>query len=206
MRPEATEDFDPITYASDVRAEVPDYEELQRAAIAATRAFAVHRVLELGVGTGETTVRLLEQHPQALIWGLDSSPAMLQAAHARCPAARFRVARMQDPLPQGPFGLALSVLAVHHLHALEKASLFQRVHDVLEPGGMFVLGDLVTVENPADTVTEIDGEFDTPSRADEQLAWLREAGFSAELHWRLRDLAVLVARRGSLQRPLRRTL
>ena len=197
MQGEAAEDFDPVTYASDIRAEVPDYEELQQAAIAATRAVAVHRVLELGVGTGETTVRLLERHPDALIWGLDSSPAMLHAACARCPAARFRVARMQDPLPKGPFGLALSVLAVHHLHALEKASLFQRIHDVLEPGGVFVLGDLVTVENPADMVTEIDHEFDTPSRADEQLAWLREAGFSAELHWRLRDLAVLVARRGN---------
>src|SRR5687768_13459163 len=102
-----------------MRAEVPDYEALQQAAIGATRSVAVHRVLELGVGTGETTVRLLEQHPDALIWGLDSNSAMLQAAQARCPGARFRVGRMQDPLPQGPFGLALSVLAVHHLHALE---------------------------------------------------------------------------------------
>src|SRR5688500_17305704 len=47
VQPEASEDFDPVTYASDVRAEVPDYEELQRVAIAATRAVAIHRMLEL---------------------------------------------------------------------------------------------------------------------------------------------------------------
>lgn len=195
MATEAEEDFDPVTYASDIRSEVPAYEQLQAAAISATRVIGAGRVLELGVGTGETTVRLLERHSLAAIWGIDSSAALLQVAQARCARARFRVGRMQDPLPRGPFDLVLSVLAVHHLHALEKASLFQRVYDVLEPGGMFVLGDLVTVEDPADIVTEIDGEVDTPSRADEQLAWLREAGFIAELHWRQRDLAVLVARR-----------
>lgn len=193
--PTEEEDFDPVTYASDIRSEVPAYDLLQAAAISATRAALGARVLELGVGTGETTVRLLEQHPLAAVWGVDTSAALLQVARARCPRARFRVGRMQDPLPRGPFDLVLSVLAVHHLHALEKASLFQRVHDVLQPGGMFVLGDLVVVEDPADIVTEIDGEVDTPSRVDEQLAWLREAGFTAELHWRLRDLAVLVARR-----------
>ncbi|HEU5076581.1 MAG TPA: class I SAM-dependent methyltransferase [Polyangiaceae bacterium] len=193
--PTEEEDFDPVTYASDIRSEVPAYDLLQAAAISATRAALGQRVLELGAGTGETTARLLEQHPLAAVWGVDTSAALLRVAQARCPRARFRVGRMQDPLPRGPFDLVLSVLAVHHLHALEKASLFQRVYDVLQPGGMFVLGDLVTVENPADIVTEVDGAVDTPSRADEQLAWLREVGFSAELRWRLRDLAVLVAQR-----------
>lgn len=195
--PNEEEDFDPVTYASDIRSEVPAYDLLQAAAISATAAALGKRVLELGPGTGETTARLLEQHPLAAVWGVDTSAALLRVAQARCPRARFRVGRMQDPLPRGPFDLVLSVLAVHHLHALEKASLFQRVYDVLQPGGVFVLGDLVTVENPADIVTEIDGAVDTPSRADEQLAWLREVGFTAELRWRLRDLAVLVAQRAA---------
>lgn len=195
--PNEEEDFDPVTYASDIRSEVPAYDLLQAAAISATAAALGQRVLELGPGTGETTARLLEQHPLAAVWGVDTSAALLRVAQARCPRARFRVGRMQDPLPRGPFDLVLSVLAVHHLHALEKASLFQRVYDVLQPGGIFVLGDLVTVENPADIVTEIDGAVDTPSRADEQLAWLREVGFTAELRWRLRDLAVLVAQRAA---------
>lgn len=193
--PTEEEDFDPVTYASDIRSEVPAYDLLQAAAISVARTAVAVRVLELGVGTGETTLRLLEHHPLAAVWGVDTSAALLQVARARCPRARLRVGRMQDPLPRGPFDLVLSVLAVHHLHALEKVSLFQRIHDVLQPGGMFVLGDLVAVEDPADIVTEIDAEVDTPNRADEQLAWLREAGFAAELHWRVRDLAVLVARR-----------
>src|SRR5690606_5975604 len=103
--------------------------------------------------------------------------------------------RLQAELPRGPFDVVVSVLAVHHLHALEKASLFERVGRVLQPGGRFVLADLIVPEDPRDVVTEVDGEVDVPSRIDEQLAWLGEAGFSARLEWRLFDLAVIVASR-----------
>lgn len=187
--------FDPLTYLSDIREEIPEYDVLQRAAIAATLNREVRHVLELGAGTAETTLRLLEEHPCARVVGLDASADMLKVAAARCPRGRFVVGRMQEPLPRGPFDLVMAALSVHHLHALEKASLFQRVHGVLEPGGRFVLADLVVPDDPADVVTEVDGEYDVPSRVDEQLAWLREAGFRARLQWCDRDLAVLVADR-----------
>lgn len=188
-------DFDPLTYLSDVREEIPQYEALQCATITATLDRKVHHVLELGAGTGETTLRLLGEHPGAELVGLDANADMLKVASTRCPAARFVPGRMQGPLPPGPFDLVVAALSVHHLHALEKASLFQRVHGVLEPCGRFVLADLVVPDDPADVVTEVDGQFDVPSRVDEQLAWLREAGFRARLHWCDRDLAVLVADR-----------
>ena len=69
------------------------------------------------------------------------------------------------------------------------------MHDVLAPGGRVVIGDLVVPPDPADVVTPIDWEYDLPSSAEEQLAWLREAGFAARVAWRERDLAVLVGER-----------
>ena len=39
--------------------------------------FPPGRVLELGVGTGETTRRLLERYPDAEVTGLDSQPEMV---------------------------------------------------------------------------------------------------------------------------------
>ena len=68
-----------------------------------------------------------------------------------------------------------------------------RVAGVLAPGGRFVLGDLVVPDDPADVVTEIDGVYDTPSSAAEQLGWLRDAGLDARIVWSHRDLAVFVA-------------
>src|SRR5436853_6579130 len=54
--------WNPDTYLEQIRAEVPRYDELQKAAVEAV-PFAPDRVLELGMGTGETTRVLLESHP-----------------------------------------------------------------------------------------------------------------------------------------------
>ena len=179
--------------------DVPAYGALQAAVAqaAASAARPVTRLLELGTGTGETALRVLAGHPGATLTGIDASEPMLARARPRLPGADLRVARLQDPLPDGPFGVVFSALAVHHLDAPEKASLFARVHAVLAPGGRFVLGDLIVPEDAADVVTPIDGVFDTPSSVDEQLGWLEDAGLSAELAWRDRDLAVLVGTRGA---------
>jgi hypothetical protein len=53
-------------------------------------------------------------------------------------------------------------------------------------------------DDPADATTPLNPGFDLPSGADEQVAWLREAGLDARLTWAERDLAVLHARRPPL--------
>jgi tRNA (cmo5U34)-methyltransferase len=90
-----------------------------------------------------------------------------------------------------------SALAVHHLDGAAKADLFARVAAVLESGGRFVLADVVVPDDPADATTPLSPGFDLPSRADEQVAWLREAGLDATVVWSEGDLAVIVAVRPS---------
>lgn len=188
--------FDPESYPALMAAEVPDYEHLQAQAAAATAPVApVRRVLDLGTGMGETARRVLERHPDAELVGIDESEAMLAHARAVLPAADLRVSRLEDPLPAGPFDLAVSALAVHHLRGSGKADLFGRIVEVLRPGGRFVLADVVVPEDPSDVVTPIDGVYDVPSRVDEQLQWLAAAGFAPAVAWSHRDLAVLVADR-----------
>ena len=188
--------WDPDSYLALMRAEVPDYERLQDETVAATGS-AVRRVLELGTGTGETARRVLERHPAAFVLGIDASSEMLEHARATLPddRAELRVARLQDPLPDGPFEVVVSVLAVHHLDAAGKADLFERVARQLAPGGRLVLGDVVVPEHASDVVTPIDGDYDTPSTVAEQLAWLTAAGLEAEVVWAHRDLAVMAGTR-----------
>ena len=63
------------------------------------------------MGTGETTRRLIEAYPDAWVIGLDSSPDMV--FRARQSYDDVQLARMEDPLPDGPWDLVISVLSVN---------------------------------------------------------------------------------------------
>jgi len=181
--------FDPDTYLQLMERDVPGYGDLQRRLADATVDVDARHVLDLGAGTGETARRVLAHHPEARLVAVDESEAML--ARLPLPGERI-VARLQDPLPAGPFDLVVSALAVHHLDGREKRTLFERIREALRPGGRFVLGDVVLAERP---VAPLTAGYDKPDRAADQLEWLRAAGFEAELLWEHDDLALLVADR-----------
>lgn len=189
--------FDPESYLDMVTSEMPAYFSLQQAAAEATAGLVADRILELGIGTGETATRVLLLHPSAHLTGMDASPEMLQRARERLPKAELRVSRLQDPLPGGSFDLVVSALAVHHLDGEEKADLFKRVAERLRPGGRFVLADVVVPDDPDDAITPIDEDdpYDKPSRVEDQLRWLQAAGFRSRVTWAQRDLAVIVGDR-----------
>jgi tRNA (cmo5U34)-methyltransferase len=191
----ANVDWDPDAYLDSMLAEIPSYLDLQAEVAAATDGFDVSQVLELGVGTGETARRVLERHPHASWTAIDNNEAMLGRAREALPDADLRRSRLEDPLPDGPFDLVVTSLVVHHLDGAGKQDLFRRVFEVLEPGGVFVLGDVVVPDDPTDAQIEIDWVVDLPDRLDHQLRWLREAGFEAEPTWSYKDLAVVRATR-----------
>jgi tRNA (cmo5U34)-methyltransferase len=183
--------WDPDGYLERVRAEVPDYDRIQDELAHATEGIDARRMLELGTGSGVTSRRVLARHPHAHLTGVDSSEHMLAAADL--PGADLRLQDLGDPLPEGPFDLVVSALAIHHLDAAAKADLFARVAAVLAPGGRFVMADVVVPEDPADVVTPLDPGFDLPEAVPDLLAWLQDAGLRGRVAWQARDLAVLVA-------------
>ena len=184
-------EWNPDTYLDEMLEEIPGYEELEAAVAAAARGT---KVLELGTGTGETALRVLERNPGARWTGIDASEAMLAAARARLPEdADLRVQRLEDPLPEGPFDLVVSVLAVHHLDADGKRDLFTKVCRLTSN---FVMGDVVVPERPEDAAIEIDWVYDLPSSVADQKTWLREAGFDeVDAQYVRPDLAVFTARK-----------
>ena len=173
--------FAPDTYQAMIREDVPRYDELQRVTVEAV-PFAPARVLELGVGTGETTRRLLDRFPAADVTGLDSTPEMVFAAREL--GIEVRLARMEDPLPDGPWDLVVSVLTIHHLTADGKRDLFRRVR---EQSRALVFGDVVEVP-PERQVASLTEGFDIPSPAADQAEWC-----GGEVVWEVDDLAVIRA-------------
>jgi tRNA (cmo5U34)-methyltransferase len=128
-------DWTPEVYLERIRAQVPRYDELQEQAIAAV-PFPPERVLELGMGTGETTNRLIEAFPEAWVIGLDSSPDMV--FRARQTYDDVQLARMEDPLPDGPWDLVISVLSAGDLDDDQLEALCRRVK---EHSRSLVIGD-----------------------------------------------------------------
>jgi tRNA (cmo5U34)-methyltransferase len=132
------------------------------------------------MGTGETTRRLLEVHDDAWVVGLDASPNMVY--RAREMFDDVQLARMEDPLPDGPWDLVISVLSVHHLRDDAKRTLFRRVR---EQSRSLVIGDVVKAEKQ---VTPIEPDFDFPDTADQLAEWC-----DGEITWTADDLAVVRA-------------
>lgn len=169
----------PESYLDEIRAEVPRYDELQEETIEAI-PFSPQRVLELGVGTGETTRRLRARYPDAELTGLDSQPEMV--FKARELGIEVRLARMEDPLPDGPWDLVISVLSIHHLTDEQKRDLFRRVR---EQSRALVMGDVVITEPQ---MTPLEEGVDLPSPVDDLVEWC-----GGEIVWEADDLAVIRA-------------
>lgn len=174
--------WDPGTYLEMVRGEVPRFDELQAAAIEAIPfpPESKLRVLDLGIGTAETSRRLLDAHPDAELTGIDSSPEMV--FHARELGMEVRLGRMEDPLPDGPWDLVIAVLSVHHLRTDLKRELMRRVS---EQSRSLVIGDVVQADV---SVTPIEPDWDFPERAAELAEWS-----GGEVVWEADDLAVVRA-------------
>ncbi|RIY00001.1 trans-aconitate 2-methyltransferase [Aureimonas flava] len=87
------------------------------------------RIADLGCGPGNSTALLAERFPEAEIIGFDTSDAMLEAARARLPDARFERADIAAFAPDTPFDLVFSNAALQWVrgHARLVPALFAHV-------------------------------------------------------------------------------
>jgi tRNA (cmo5U34)-methyltransferase len=113
---------------------------------------AAIRILDLGAGTGLLTALLAQAFPRADFTLVDISEAMLEQARQRFAAepARFHFHALdftEEPL-RGSYEAAVSALSIHHVSGDAKRHLFQKVHQVLCAGGLFINADQVHGPTP----------------------------------------------------------
>ena len=184
----------------------------------------LRRFLDLGCGAGAMSELLLERWPPSEGVLVDFSEPMLSRAEAKLAhhAGRWRAhtADLNDPrwreaLSGGRYDAVVSGLAIHHLPAARKRALFAEVLELLEPRGLFVNMDYVSIAGPlqglfdeqmlagavrADRESggshsheelDLDDDDDRPDSVEDQLAWLREVGFEdVEVHFKWAEAAV----------------
>lgn len=107
-------------------------------------------ILELCCGEGLLAGALLERFPGCTIYGFDGSPAMLEHARRRLVGygdhfqpQLFDLADRSWRAPEWPIHAVVSSLTIHHLDGAEKQQLFQDMARLLQPGGSFLIADVI---------------------------------------------------------------
>lgn len=113
--------------------------------IGAADLAAGQRVLEIGCGTGNVSLRVARRYPGLEVVGTDPDPLALARARRKAgdlPGLRFERAYGQElPYPDGSFDRVLSALMLHHLDEATKAATLAETARVLRPGGSLHIVD-----------------------------------------------------------------
>ena len=204
------------TYDRDRSRLIPGCDSFYRWAIDLIPAQA-KKILDLGAGSGLLSALIRQRFPQAQIHLIDFSGPMLDLARARLgddPRITYQQADyVIDPLPTDLCAV-VSSLSIHHLEDADKRTVFARIYQSLAPGGVFINAEQVAGPTPAlDTrykslwleqvraagATEqqiADSLYrqqeDRCASVEEQLTWLRAAGFAdADCWYKENRMAVL---------------
>jgi tRNA (cmo5U34)-methyltransferase len=166
----------------------------------------IERFLDLGTGDGRLLALVGQRHPNARGIGIDASAPMLTRAQRRFadnPLVELHEHDLAEPLPvqRGAFEAIVSALAIHHLPDQRKRSLFSEIHELLAPSGVFANLELVASPTPdlhARFRQAIGRPHEDPSDRlaglEEQLQWLREAGFTrVDCRFKWLELTLFVA-------------
>lgn len=119
--------------------------KVHRALIDQAGFTAGQRVLEIGCGTGNMSVRVKRTHPEVEFVGSDPDPLALARARRKArdlTGIRFERGYAQRlPYPDASFDRVLSALMFHHLDHDTKVATAAEVARVLRPGGSLHLAD-----------------------------------------------------------------
>lgn len=161
------------------------------------------KVLDLGAGTGLYSGMVQSVFPNAEFTLLDLAPEMLEKAKFRFSkmgkSPKILIGDYIETDLGDSYDLIISALSIHHLSDFDKELLYQRIYNVLKPGGIFVNADQILGKTAdleelyrqhwlnsirANGILEEDlkaaqkrMEYDRMATLDIQLRWLEAAGF-----------------------------
>jgi tRNA (cmo5U34)-methyltransferase len=203
-------------YDTRIRTFIPRYDEMLDVAAATVNAVRPRVVVDLGIGTGALSSRVMRRRGTRLI-GIDEDEAILAVAGQRLRArpARFLAGSfLRVPFPA--CNAMVSSLALHHVESLRaKGALYRRAHAALSAKGIFVTADCFPSSLPtraadgrrawldhlertyrpreARAFLRARAREDIYTTLEQEHALMKAAGFRADVVWRHEAFAVIAA-------------
>lgn len=181
MKPGAAVSYDPITQYV-----IAPNETWVRQSLVDRIQGTPRRILDLGCGTGSTTLLLKQAFPQAQVIGLDLSPYMLVMAEHKARTAGLEIQwchgnAQAAGFPDASFELVTASLLFHETPPTVSQSILREAFRLLAAGGeVLILDGNQKTLCQADWLTEI---FEEPYikeyAAGSVDAWMGAAGFEA---------------------------
>ncbi len=173
--------YDPITkYA------LPPNEDWVRQGLVERIQTHPRRVLDLGCGTGSTTLLLKQAFPQAEVIGIDLSPYMLVVADDKARRAHLEIQFTQanaerTAFPDASFDLITASLLFHETPPAVATTILRECFRLLSVGGeVLILDGNQSVLRQTDWLTEIFEEPYIKAYAAGSIdAWMGAVGFGA---------------------------
>ncbi|NJL22720.1 MAG: class I SAM-dependent methyltransferase [Leptolyngbyaceae cyanobacterium SM1_3_5] len=133
--------YDPI-----VQYVLPPGESIVRSALIDRITSQPRRILDLGCGTGSTTLKLKQAFPQAEVIGLDLSPYMLVVAQDKAQTANLDISFCHGlaeatPFPPNSFDLVTASLLFHELPPAIARDILRESFRLLRSGGEVLILD-----------------------------------------------------------------
>ncbi|MCC0179545.1 class I SAM-dependent methyltransferase [Waterburya agarophytonicola K14] len=171
--------YDPVTQYA-----LPPNETWNREAVIKAVTGNPSKIIDLGCGTGSTTMLLKQAFPSAEVTGLDLSPQMLVMAEYKATQAGLDIQWLHGlaeatNLADGEFDLVTASLLFHETPVKIARSILEEAYRLLSPGGQIIIldGHQKTLRQTT-WLTEI---FEEPYINDYAAgsldAWLGAAGF-----------------------------
>jgi tRNA (cmo5U34)-methyltransferase len=181
------------------------------------------RYIDVACGDGALDEMLLARYTAAEATVLDGSPVMVERARERLRPFGDRVVAVQGDLAtpawreavQGTFDVAVSTIALHNLEDPRLVrDLYREIYEVLSDGGLFMNLEYIRAPSRAlwsyyqRSSADPEGGWVMPIRSirdyagtlDEQLGWLRDAGFNpVDCFWKEFRLAIFGGFKGQVR-------
>jgi tRNA (cmo5U34)-methyltransferase len=163
-------------YDQQIRRTIPFYDdalELLVAVVARTDT-TPHRILDLGVGTGNLAGLLLGAFPDAHLTGIDIVPDFLEIAQHRLARFRDRVQLIEADIAGYDFPAGVDIVVtsfvLHHTEDVTKGRTYERIYSSLNSGGCMANADFVDSASP--TFSRVFDEL--------RVRYMRQRGVSEE--------------------------
>src|SRR4028118_278563 len=188
LNPNAVVSYDPITQYI-----LPPHETLVRQGLIDAVRVKPRRIIDLGCGTGSTTLMLKQAFPEAEVVGLDLSPYMLVVAEMKAQKAGLNIQWLHGnaesvAFPDASFDLVASSLLFHETPPAVSRAILRESFRLLKVGGQVAIldGNQKTLRQTEWLTDMFEEPYIKSYVAGSLDAWAGAAGFAAvqtHEHW-----------------------